>query len=169
MECSAHETAAELQLQQYWNQKLEELYEQAKRELRSLLGLLKQVIQYSVLRDTAQGHDPWRDASMAQRFRLEVQLHGVRLKTLTRNGRERQVGLFPIYYAGDAAEAPPLPAEILLSEVVAQREIVEELEELRNGASDWAPGGRKYLKLVNETEGSAARYNRRRGALIHFI
>jgi hypothetical protein len=81
----------------------------------------------------------------------EIALYGVQIEVSTRNGRDREVGHFPVYYKGAIRDAPALPPEILLKELKDASEYLTLARQQCTAAHDWAPGGKLYEQLLRET------------------
>lgn len=113
-------------------------WEDAKREREHLGNLFEDVCWYNFARNPF----PWR---------LElnrIHLHGYRVQWFW---NMREAVYFTTWYEGSCCEAPPCPAEILLNEIKLADERVEETYNRLMDPYDWAPGGKKYLELVETT------------------
>jgi len=147
-----HSCEYEEALQAQINTKIEREYKRAKREAHALSGLLRDVAAYNFVIKNKIGD--WSS---------HVHLHGARFQTFWRNGHEREIGHFPIYYSGPVADAPKLPAEILLKEVQDAHAELCHWRELRNAATDWAPGGCKYYQMLADPQSGATAYRKMYG------
>ena len=119
----------------------------ARSECRRLAWLFKQICWYNFETVCKQWNRPWYPSLQQSR----VELHGCRTEYVTRNGRTREIGHFPIYYHGPLSDAPPLPPVILLSELKDAYDSMIQLEAVRCNAFAWAPGGAKYQQLLKDT------------------
>ena len=127
-------------------------YERAEDEYEQLLALLNDVCWYSFETQCRTWRHPWHESLEASYIELKAQVHSTR----TDHGRTVHKCTFPTYYAGMIADAPPLPPDIVLSEVERAKEYMLFMRDQRTAPHDWAPGGRKYEQLVRESPGAAA-------------
>jgi len=114
----------------------------AKEELMRLQTLFRDVCWYSF-----ETFGKW----WGKRSRC-VYLHGHRYGTFHRHGSLREMAEFPIYYNGPADDAPRLPPIIVLREVEAAREYMDECRARISAPWDWAPGGFRYEELRKTTQ-----------------
>ena len=119
----------------------------AGREVTRLKGLLKDVCWYNFETKCRGWMHPWPKSVMES----WIALHGVCIEVDKSRGREREIGKFPVYYAGPISDAPALPPEIILKELLVACKYKKEAEEQRAAPFDWAPGGKKYNQLLKET------------------
>lgn len=97
----------------------------------------------------------WRSPWAVTLQSSPVVMHGARHVFKSRRGRRREVSEYPIYYEGTIGEAPPLPLQIVLSEITDARAAVEALKLSCAAPYDWAPGGRLYEQMLRESAGVA--------------
>lgn len=140
-----------------WSRRFEREYSEAQREVQRLQRLYKEVCWYHFETQCREWRDPWFTSFGAS----VTELHGVRMEQVWRNGRLAEQGTFPIYYRGMIQDAPPLPPEIVLTELKAAKEYMHFMNEQRFAPYDWAPGGRKYEQMLRESEGVRAFNNLR--------
>ena len=120
---------------------------EAKQELFELRRVFKDACWYNFEVHCRNWRDPWPKTISESRMCF----HGYSVQNVWVNGRKRERGSFPIYYDGPVGDAPPLPPQILIQELILQTQLVHELEESITAPYDWAPGGAKYNKLLTET------------------
>jgi len=119
----------------------------AQRECQRLSALFKEACWYNFETKCKSWQHPWPQSYLES----TINMHGIRIETDTRNGREREIGTFPVYYNGPVRDAPALPPEILLVELEQSRAYLKACEEQLSAPYDWAPGGCKYKQLLLET------------------
>ena len=121
-------------------------YKQAVSEHKQLTALYREACWYNFETKCRTWGAPWHaswDASV-------IEMHRHRL------GRNAESGEFPIWYSGAVSDAPPLPPEIISVELEAAKAYMLFMKEQRHAPYDYAPGGRKYEKLLRESPGAAA-------------
>lgn len=122
-------------------------YKEAKRERERLEKLFLNVSWFNFEVGCRTWRHPWPE-TWVNSF---IELTGVRIDKVMRNGREREVGTFPTYYAGPIRDAPPLPPYIIWVEwknAVAYEKVC--LQHV-TAPYDWAPGGYLYNELQQTT------------------
>lgn len=110
----------------------------ATRELRRLEALFTDLAWYNFELECSTWKHPWPQSVGASM----VMLCGVR--TTNRNTS------YPVYYAGRLDHAPPVPPQLVLSEIALAKRWVLECEERCNDVYDYAPGGDKHQALVRK-------------------
>ena len=125
----------------------EDEFLEASREVDRLQNLFKDVCWYNFETKCRSWMHPW-PYSQENSW---IELHGTKIVIDDSRGRRREVGLFPVYYSGTVRDAPELPPQILLTELVLAADHLAACKEQRNAPFDWAPGGRLYRKLLSET------------------
>ena len=131
-------------------------YAEAKQELQQLTRLFKDACWYNFEVNCREWRHPWPETFLVSPLRL----HGYRVEHTWVNGRRREMGTFPVYWAGPSGEAPQLPPEILMVELVEATKLVNMYKTAMTAPYDWAPGGSLYQKLLRETP-VPTRYNYR--------
>ena len=122
-------------------------YTRAKDEHDRLSALLKDVYWYYFETKCKSWKHPWPTS-----FGMSsIQLNGIRLQIDKRNGRDREIGEFPIYYIGPIKDAPELPPAILMQEVADAADYMEVCRRQVTAPHDWAPGGLLYNELRLQT------------------
>lgn len=119
----------------------------AKLECVRLQGLLRDVCWYNFETRCRSWQTPW-PTSYENSF---VELNGVSIEISTRNGREREIGHFPLWYSGTIRDAPILPPEIIALDLKDAMEYLAFTEQQRTAPHDWAPGGKLYNTLLETT------------------
>ncbi len=120
----------------------------AKMECERLQNLFNDVCWYNFETQCRNWQRPW-PASWPN---SEIELHGVSITMYRRNGRDREVGHFPVYYSGRVHDAPPLPPQVLLTEMKLAADYLEKCRVQCSAPHDWAPGGCKYNELLQTTK-----------------
>lgn len=126
-------------------------YQAAVREYKTLLDMYNRVMWYQFEVVCSKWKDPWF-VSMNDSI---VYLHAYKEQMVWRHGRLVTESSAPVWYAGTIKSAPQLPPEIVYVELMAAKEYMNKMREHRWDPYEYAPGGRKYEKLVRESEGSA--------------
>ena len=85
----------------------------AQMECQRLKSLFHDVCWYNFESKCRTWRSPW-PTSLPDSY---IELCGVSIEICKRHGREREIGHFPIYYAGSVEDAPPLPPKIVLNEL----------------------------------------------------
>ena len=132
-------------------------YNRAVDEYNRLKELMRNVAWYNFETVCRTWREPWPPSMLDS----PITMHGARYSLLTKRGRCREHGTFPVYFRGTVRDAPPLPPQIVLHELTLALELIQELEAQTAAPYEWAPGGRLYERLVRESEG-ANEYERRR-------
>ena len=125
----------------------EDEYKKAQRECDRLNELFKDVCWYNFETVCRKWSYPWQQ-SWEESL---VELRGLSLRNDRRNGRDREIGEFPIYFQGEVRDAPPLPPQIILTELKLASEHLEECLINKTAPTDWEPGGPKYNELLRTT------------------
>ena len=120
----------------------------AQLECKRLSELFKNVCWYNFETKCRTWKSPWPESWEMS----NIELHGTRIEVDTRNGRDREIGHFPVYYSGPVRDAPALPPEILLNELKDASDYLKFTLQQCTAAHDWAPGGSLYNKLLLETK-----------------
>ena len=120
----------------------------ATRELDRLLELFKDVCWYNFETKCRTWSYPW-PSSIESSF---IELHGSAIDLDDSRGRRREVGRFPLFYAGSVEHAPSLPPQIILNEIQDAIDYKNECEQHRSAPFDWAPGGKLYNELLMQTQ-----------------
>jgi len=123
---------------------LDKEYRSAKREAKRLGFLYKEACWYNFETQARHWNEPWHETNENTRLCMHSHKYGTR--------GTREVGVFDIYYYGIQSGAPPLPPEIVASELRVAQAYEKRLEEERFAPYDWAPGGRKYEQHRRECE-----------------
>lgn len=116
-------------------------------EVDRLESLMKDVNWYNFEVRCFQWRHPWPQTWGDSKLTLS----GSAVDTVVRNGRNREVGRFPIWFSGYIRDAPHLPAEIILSALNDAICYKESCAEQATAPFDWAPGGSKYEQLKEDT------------------
>ena len=99
----------------------------------------------------------WRDPWPSSWTEGTLTLKGKRFDLVQgRGGRQVEKRSFPIYFQGTVCDAPPLPPQILLSELELARQLVAETSIACAAPDEWAPGGRLYQQMLETSPGVAA-------------
>ena len=130
-------------------------YLDRKRECERLDALFREVAWYNFEVMIRKGRTPWKGSVGT------LELHGVRIEEVFRRTR-MEVGHFTVWYSGPSRDAPCLPLEILESERKLAAEELAIAKERTTAATDWSPGGSKYLQLIEDETGGAMAYERER-------
>ena len=117
-------------------------------EYKRLQDLFKDVCWYSFETNCRRWQRPWPETIGFS----HVELCGAVYETFIRNGREREAGRFPTYYAGPVRSAPLLPPAVLLDELRDAKRYRDQCLEQSTAPHDWAPGGCKYNELLQVTQ-----------------
>lgn len=125
----------------------EDEYTEAQREYERLMHLFKDVCWYNFETRCRDWRHPWPQSYDWS----PIELCGVNIKTDYRNGRAREIGEFPVYYSGPIRDAPPLPPEIITTEIQAAAKRLKQCEENCRAPHEWAPGGKRYNQLLRDT------------------
>ena len=133
-------------------------YTNAQLECQRLSNLFKDVCWYNFETKCRTWQNPWPMSWEGS----DIELHGVSIEVDRRNGRDREIGHFPVYYRGSIRDAPPLPPEILLKELKDASDYLKFTQQQITAAHDWAPGGKLYQQLLKETC-VPTEYSKRRG------
>ena len=80
-----------------------------------------------------------------------VILHGQRYECKMVKGAKHEYSSFPIWYMGSIKDAPNLPLQIILKDLRDSEQVVSKLAELVTAPYDWAPGGKYYIELRENT------------------
>lgn len=119
----------------------------AKLEYERLQGLFKDVCWYYFETQCRYWQRPWPLSLPGS----PIELNGICIETCVRNGREREIGTFPIYYSGAVEHAPQLPPVVIFNELRIAAEYLQFCRDNCTAPHDWAPGGRKYVQLLHTT------------------
>lgn len=128
-------------------------YRRARQEYKRIEDLMRDVVWYNFETVARTWKHPWPESYTDSH--LELHAHRYELVS-TRGGRCCEKAEFPVYYEGAVRHAPPLPPEIVLHELKSAWEAVKVAEDNCAAPYEWAPGGRRYEKMVRESEGVAA-------------
>ena len=122
-------------------------YLRAKRELKQLKSLFREVCWYNFETRCRNWQEPWHASFPGS----EIELYAHRHLQL---GKGFESCSFPIYYSGSIENAPALPPQILLEELKKAEQLIEYWDKQRTAPYDYAPGGREYEKLVRQSPGA---------------
>ena len=120
---------------------------EAKQELDHLRRVFKDVCWYNFEVHCRDWRRPWPESV----FGTQMTLHGYRVVPHWVNGRRHESGTYPIYFTGEVHEAPRLPPQILIQELVLAQQLVQVYADAITAPYDWAPGGSEYEKLLQTT------------------
>ena len=115
-------------------------YERASDEFYRLSILFRDVCWYNFETCCRDWQEPWRKSDPRSRVCLESHRY-----------ENDEQGMYAVYYDGAVGEAPALPPEIVLKEVVAAQAYMEQARARISDPYDYAPGGCKYLELLETT------------------
>lgn len=138
----------------YYVQRFEREYKYAVQERSRLQALFREVCWYNFETKCRLWNSPWYETQA----NTNIEMYGHVFEHIWKRGRLREVGMFPVYYKGKIDEAPMLPPDIILIELVSAQLAMEKAYFQINAAYDWAPGGHLYEKLIRESDGVRA-YN----------
>lgn len=155
-EC-CHGLRGHMRLKDLICEEFESEYMNAQLECKRLTKLFKDVCWYNFETKCRTWRHPWPESWEGS----AIELHGVSIEIDTRNGRNREIGHFPVWYQGSIRDAPPLPPEILLKELRDASDYLKFTRQQTTAAHDWAPGGKLYQQLVKETS-VPTEYSKRR-------
>lgn len=127
--------------------RFEREYKMARDEFLRLSALFKDVCWYNFETVCNTWKGPWRYSYPDSL----VTLHGMRFRQHWLRGCLMEHGTFPMYYEGPVRDAPALPPQIVLEELMAAKVYMDRCNEERSAPLDWAPGGAKYKALVRTT------------------
>ena len=125
----------------------DEEYRSARAELERLRALFTDVCWYSFETHVRNWRTPWHESDPDSR----LVLYGVVQKRRWASWCYHTFTTFPVYYAGPVGEAPVLPPVIVYRELKDAEKYVDLCFERRRASFDWAPGGKEYKRLVEET------------------
>mgnify|MGYP001464528421 CR=1 FL=1 len=122
-------------------------HKQARDEWLRLCSLFKDVCWYNFETACNGWKYPWRVTNPYS----PVSLTGRRFVQRWVRGSLMEHGTFPVWFSGDVKDAPKLPPEIILNELVAAKEYMVACERQISAPYDWAPGGAMYEALLRTT------------------
>lgn len=122
-------------------------FEDAKAEVARLETLLTDVCWYNFETVCRAWDHPWPKSQPTS----AIQLHAIRQKRWFNKGHLREQVTFPLYFKGVVQDAPALPPQVVLGELLQAREYMQFCEEQVSAPYDWAPGGHKYEALAETT------------------
>lgn len=131
----------------YYSDRLSVEFDEARTEYLRLAQLFKDVCWYNFETECKGWRRPWRSSLSSS----VVHLHGMRFKQYWSRGRLMEQGDFPIWFEGSVADAPQLPPEIVLHELLEAKRHMQACEEATRAPYEWAPGGVKYEALRRTT------------------
>ena len=132
---------------QWYLDRFEREYRQARDEYQRLQQLWYDVCWYNFEVEACKWKGPWRYSYPDS----EVKLNSYRFDQYWQRGNLMESGSFPVYYSGPVCEAPPLPPDVVLHEMREAKRYMDICEQERSAPIDWAPGGVKYEALVRTT------------------
>ena len=128
-------------------------YNFAQLELSRLQQLVQEVMWYNFETVAKNWGYPWPASILDSALKL----HGQRYYCVkSKSGRSTEKAEFPCYYYGATKDAPPLPPEIVLSELKLAYEYTQQCAKNCNAPYDYAPGGREYETLLRTSAGVKA-------------
>ena len=118
-------------------------HKMAQDEFLRLSLLFKDVCWYNFETIAKNWRAPWPPTEMDS----DVELLGMSFTQHWNRGALYEHGTFPAWYRGPIRDAPSMPPQILLSEMLEAKRYMKHCKEQITAAYDWAPGGSKYDML----------------------
>jgi hypothetical protein len=119
-------------LKRNMNSSVEKHLKSMKLEERQLLQLLHKAYWYQFELVCKNWKEPWHESLLHSQIAMPNTAEGY-------------------WYIGSLGDAPPLPAAVLEVELAECRSTICTLKEISTAATDWAPGGDLYEKLLRES------------------
>ena len=127
--------------------RFEREHKEARDEFLRLSTLFKDVCWYNFETACNQWKPPWH----INQPDSKVELLGMHFTQRWNKNKLFEHGKFPVYYSGNVTNAPHLPPDIVLVELLAAKKYMQACEEQMTAPYDWAPGGSKYENLCRTT------------------
>lgn len=134
-------------LQDDFTQLFREEYEQATQEYEQLKALYQNVCWYNFETRCRSWRHPWPTSFPIS----SVHLNSAAAVKKQKRRRYDKAEKSKCYYSGAVKDAPFLPPQIVLRELIHAGEYKEMCKTQLTAATDWAPGGFQYRKLQNTT------------------
>ena len=99
----------------------DEEYKRAQREVKQLTALFREVCWYNFETACSKWKTPWHVSWGDSAIELHAHLHDKRVV----RGRVMESASFPVWYSGPIQDAPPLPPEIIFTELKAAQEYTD--------------------------------------------
>ena len=131
----------------WYLERFEREHAEASEEFRRLTQLFQEVCWYNFEVGVCKWQAPWRYSQPNSRARLE----GMHFKQHWSRGKLMESGSFPVWYDGPIRDAPPLPPQVVLSDLIEAGRYMQACKEQCSAPLDWAPGGVKYVQLAKTT------------------
>lgn len=127
---------------------LQDMLDPAVSEFHALSHLFQDVCWYNFEVAARDWEEPWH-ASLPSSW---VTISATVIKTHTAwTGHTHETLEFPTYYCGCVSEAPPIPPQIILTELTEAYKYLLKMKDATMAVYDYAPGGRKYETLATTT------------------
>ena len=127
--------------------RFEREYRDAQTEFVRLSQMFNDVCWYNFETKCRNWKCPWRQSQRES----PMELRGMRFTRKWNRGRLMEHGYFPVWYVGRIDEAPCLPPEIVLKELMDAKKYMDACDKQRTAPYDWAPGGDLYNELQRVT------------------
>jgi len=131
----------------YYTDRFEREYGEAKEEFVRLSHLFKEVCWYNFETACRTWRQPWRFTDPDSTVSVDC----MQFTRKWERGCLMEYGRFPVWYEGPVRDAPPLPPEIVLHELRDAREYMLACQKQISAPYDWAPGGKCYEELCRVT------------------
>ena len=131
----------------WYSDRFEREYRDARAEFLRLSELFKDVCWYNFETTCREWRYPWRRSDMDSL----IILRAIVFKRKWNKGNLIEHGHFPEWYAGCVQDAPTLPPQIVLHELLAARDYMHACEKQMTAPYDWSPGGQLYEHLRRTT------------------
>jgi len=131
----------------WYTQRFEREYRDAREEFERLSQLFKDVCWYNFETTCRNWRDPWRFSD--PNSTVDLHAHVYERKWL--RGCLMESGRFPYWFKGTIRDAPTLPPQIVLNELRQAKEYMHACQQQITAPYDWAPGGHLYDELRRTT------------------